>query len=150
MTATNHAITAANMALITQQWWIVPLALLSHFLLDMLPHYGDPGVEKKGARFKVVLIIDAVLFFGLVWLMFSTNTSHKWLIFAAMMAAVIPDTVWAYRMYREKIEGALPKRNKVTHFHASIQWGERDWGWVVEACWLSVMVAIMLGLVAIL
>lgn len=142
MTATNHAITAANLALVTRQWWVLPIALLSHFVLDTLPHYGEPTIEAKDKRFKTVLAVDAIAFTMVFWLVVLTAGKYAPLAIASMFLAVLPDTVWAYRLYREKKEGKIPKRNFITDFHAKIQWGERPWGWVMEVSWFSAMLLI--------
>jgi len=147
MTATNHAITAANMALITKQWWVLPLALLSHFVLDMLPHYGEPTLEARGARFKTVLLVDVVMLTLLTWLVIMTAGQYVWLTLAAMAVAISPDTVWIYRYYREHKEGELPMKNPITYFHARIQWGERSWGWIIEIAWFIAMLAVFASVV---
>lgn len=147
MTATNHAITAANMALVAQAWWILPIALLSHFALDALPHYGEPTPEARAVRFKTILAVDAMMLVLLTWLVVATTSQYKWLVLASMFFAMLPDSVWAYRMYRERKEGTLPMRNPITNFHAHIQWGERSWGWLIEIGWFVLMLIIFASLV---
>lgn len=145
MTATNHAITAANMALITRQWWVLPLALLSHFVLDFLPHYGEKGLEARGRRFKTILIVDMIVLLALLWLVVYTTGVYRLLVVLSMAAAILPDSVWFYRAWRERTEGELPMRNPITHFHAKIQWGERSWGWIIEIIWFVVMITLFAG-----
>ena len=148
MTATNHAITAANMALVAQAWWILPVALLSHFALDALPHYGEPTPEARAARFKTILTVDAIMLVMLTWLVIVTvHSQYIWLVLLCMFLAMLPDSVWAYRMYKERREGELPMRNPITNFHAHIQWGEREWGWIIEIGWFVAMLSIFAGLV---
>lgn len=147
MTATNHAITAANLALITKQWWVLPIALVSHFALDMLPHYGEPTLEARGTRFKTVLGVDLVMLLLLTWLVIMTADQYLWLVLASMFVAMLPDSVWIYRYWREHKEGELPMKNPITYFHAKIQWGERYWGWIIEIGWFVAMLFMYAGLV---
>lgn len=139
MTATNHAITAANLALVTKQWWVLPLAFASHFLLDMLPHYGDPVPEARAARFKTVLGVDMVMLILLTWLVVMTAGQYTLLVLVSMFVAWLPDSVWFYRDWRERREGTLPMQNPLTNFHAHIQKNERGWGWILEVAWFVVM-----------
>lgn len=147
MTATNHAITAANIALITKSWWALPIALVSHFALDALPHFGEPGLEGRHSRFKLVAGIDLLLFIGTFFLVLATAGQYLWLILGCGVLAVLPDSVWFYRYYLEHKSGYLPPRNKLTHFHALIQWGERPWGWIIEIVWYCSMLVVYFSLV---
>lgn len=146
MTATNHAITAANIALVTKSWWALPIALASHFVLDALPHFGEPGLEDRHSRFKLVASIDLLLFIGTLLLVLATAGQYLWLVLACGFLAVLPDSVWFYRYYLEHKLGCLPPRNKLTHFHALIQWGERSWGWIIEIVWYCSMLAVYFSL----
>jgi hypothetical protein len=146
MTATNHAITAANIALVTKSWWAVPIALASHFVLDALPHFGEPGIEDRHSKFKLVASVDLALFIATFLLVLATANQYIWLVLASGFFAVLPDSVWFYRYYLEHKLGSLPARNKLTHFHAKIQWGERPWGWVIEIGWFVAMLSLYLAL----
>jgi len=146
MTATNHSITAANIALITKTWWILPIAFLSHFVLDGLPHFGVKNGTHNDKKFLAVYGTDFVLL-CVLWLSVLLFGGHyRYLLFAAMTAAAIPDIVWIYRLYLEFKKKPLPKKNSLTRFHSAIQWGERTWGWMIELGWLSGMTIIFISL----
>ena len=81
------------------------------------------------------------------WLVIMTAGQYTLLVLASMFLAMLPDSVWAYRMYRERKEGELPMKNPITTFHANIQWGERYWGWIIEIGWFVAMLSIYAGLV---
>lgn len=147
MTATNHSITAANLALITKTWWILPIALVSHFVLDALPHFGSTKGKDIDKKFIVVYTIDFILLCSL-WLIVLLVTGHfRYLVIAAMTAAALPDVVWIYRLILKLRKKIVPKKNILTRFHTAIQWGERSWGWTIELGWLSVMAVIFISLV---
>ena len=147
MTATNHSITAANLALITKTWWILPIALVSHFVLDALPHFGSTKGKDVDKKFIVVYTIDFILLCSL-WLIVLLVTGHfRFLVIAAMTAAALPDVVWIYRLILKLRKKIVPKKNILTRFHTAIQWGERSWGWTIELGWLSVMAVIFISLV---
>ena len=147
MTATNHSITAANLALITKTWWILPIALVSHFVLDALPHFGSTKGKDVDKKFIVVYTIDFILLCSL-WLIVLLVTGHfRYLVIAAMTAAALPDVVWIYRLLLELRKKVVPKKSILTRFHTAIQWGERSWGWTIELGWLSVMAVIFISLV---
>ena len=147
MTATNHSITAANLALITKTWWILPIALISHFVLDALPHFGSTKGKDVDKKFIVVYTIDFILLCSL-WLIVLLVTGHfRYLVIAAMTAAALPDVVWIYRLLLELRKKVVPKKSILTRFHTAIQWGERSWGWTIELGWLSVMAVIFISLV---
>ena len=147
MTATNHSITAANLALVTKSWWILPIALLSHFVLDALPHFGNTKGKDIDKKFITMYTIDFILLCSL-WLAVLLVTGHfRYLVIAAMTLATIPDVVWIYRLFLEMKKKVVPKKNILTRFHTAIQRGERTWGWTIELGWLSVMGVIFISLV---
>lgn len=60
MTATNHALAGMLIAVtIKQPALALPLALLSHLLLDFIPHFGDDTAKPWNKTFLTILGIDA-------------------------------------------------------------------------------------------
>lgn len=133
MTVSNHILAGSAIALTFKQPLIVlPLAFLSHFLLDAVPHFGySRGGYKEIFTHKLSY---AVLFLDIVGIaaVISTFVFASWLTFAAALIALLPDVVWPYRYFyyeRNEIQEAM---YRFTRFHEKIQWCERSWGIVVE------------------
>lgn len=145
MTATNHAATGAVIVMLVQYPLIaLPLALISHFALDVLPHYGVPYDKRpQHQTFGRVLLVDVIMFpITAVMLMVVAGT-FWWLVMIAMFLAISPDFVWVYRYWREK-KGVILAQNPLTHWHSRIQWGERPWGWIIEMAWFVLIIGVVL------
>ena len=148
MTATNHAFTGAVVVLAVKQPALaVPLAVLSHFVLDAIPHFGiheDDVIKRNGHwLFKSVVAVDVTLvLIGLVaipWLLHAHV--NPWLVLIGMLLALAPDAVWIYRFFYEvRTKLAMP-HGWFARFHQRIQWSEKPWGIFVEIVWLMVMTA---------
>jgi hypothetical protein len=145
MTATNHILTGALIGGLVQKPLIaLPLALVSHYLLDILPHYGDAKGDKL--IFKRVLIGDSILsFLTLVWILVS-NLPHAVLMVACGVVAAGPDLFWLPYFVAE-LRGQLKPYGWYSHFAHKIQWGERPWGMAVEVVWAVSMVAMIVRFV---
>lgn len=138
----NYMVTGAVISFTVREPFIaLPLAVLSHFVLDSIPHFGDNDESdtKEGyfPRFKkAVLIIDAVLTaIFLAWLVASGST----LAVACAIAAASPDFVWIYREIVLKIRGSLKPRNAISKFHEIVQWYEKRWAIIIDAMYLAFM-----------
>lgn len=90
MTATNHALTGAVIALaINEPWLAIPLAFLSHFAIDAIPHW-DYAINRKRPydsrfiepHFFKLLSADLVLAFIMFVLLAVIFPADKWLIWA--------------------------------------------------------------------
>lgn len=142
----NHMVTGAVIAFTVKEPLLaLPLAVLSHFVLDSIPHFGDNDqcASKEGyfPRFKkVVLITDAaftVIFMS--WLVVSGYT----LAIACAVAAASPDFVWIYREIVLKIRGSLKPRNVISKFHETVQWYEKRWAIVIDVAYLAFMLRVL-------
>lgn len=141
---TNHMVTGAVIALVIKQPALaLPLSVLSHFVQDLLPHFGDNDIAKEGyfSRLKrTVVIIDAILATTfMIWLI----THHNMLAVLCAIAAASPDFVWIYREIILKIRGSVKPRNALSKLHERLQWGERRWGWLIEIIYLAIMLRVL-------
>ncbi len=141
MTLTNHLMTGAMIALVAKQPFLaIPLAFMSHFALDALPHYGDPGhgESEYEARRRVwaVRVIDFAI--GGMFFYYLIDQQMYFVAFCALVA-FIPDMVWIHRYIRQRYWGDVGLRNRFSRFHEHIQ-RESQWGIVVEVVFGVMMV----------
>ena len=93
MTATAHALIGASIAAkVANPYLAIPLAILSHFLLDLVPHWdeGTNHREKSLAKIKLEATLDVLLGFTLAFLIFRNFIDPVYL-FVMVIAAQLPD-----------------------------------------------------------
>jgi len=150
MTGTNHGMTGAVIALTVKQPLLaIPLSFFSHFVCDMIPHFGvkdkpgEPDDELFKTKFNIILICDFLIAVSLMVLFGYWFPEQKWTIWACMVAAAIPDALNAYsRLYLERVKKV--KYNPKEHFTARIQWSQTYKGAYVEIVWFISMWALIL------
>ena len=144
MTATNHMLTGAVIAAaVRQPLLVVPLAFLSHFILDMFPHFGvaesDSSERNNHPLFRAVLTLDlTVLAIALVAvpLLFNSDVPG-WVLLLGMLSAWIPDVVWIAHFYHDHKGHTRKPPIRLTRFHQKIQWFERPPGIITEIIWFA-------------
>ena len=149
MTATNHAITGAIIAtLIDKPIIALPLALASHFVTDMLPHFGFAGhggykAGMKRRLQKIVMVADLVLFIPFILILLHYHVPF-WT-YAAAFLALCPDfhDFLAYFLF-----GKNNGWNWFSKWAGQIQWCERPWGIIVEIVWYVGGLAILVNLLS--
>lgn len=93
MTATAHALIGASLAVkFTTPQVGIPLAIFSHFVADLIPHWdaGTNHRQKSLNRIKVEATIDVLLGFALSFLIFRNIVDPLYL-FIMIIAAQLPD-----------------------------------------------------------
>lgn len=136
MRAINHTITGAAVgALISNPWIALPAALLSHLVLDIIPHAGDQNVSKSSARFKIELLIDASLSASFLLAILILQPYNWPLLVACGVLGAAPDLLW-FPYWVWELQGKPRKLDPVGRFLAWIQWSEKPWGYYVEGLWL--------------
>jgi hypothetical protein len=148
MTGFNHGITGAVIALTVKQPVLaVPLAFLSHFATDMIPHFGLDEKELFKRRFNTILVVDFLFAIFLMVMLAILFPAQKWLIWVCMIAAASPDLMWAYhRLYIEHLKKRPVKLGRLGHFHSKIQWSQTITGALGEAIWFLIMGIIILSI----
>ena len=147
MTATNHAITGALIAIVIDKPLIaLPLAFLSHFGQDAIPHFGYAGhggykAGLKHRTLKLVMIADLLAFIPLVAILISHNVS-LWVYVAAFLA-LSPDfhDFLAFFFFKKNVGW-----NQFSRYASAIQWCERPWGLAVELLWYVAGLALLMKL----
>lgn len=93
MTATAHALIGASIATkIANPYVGIPLAILSHFIADLVPHWdaGTNHRDKSLSRLKIEAAFDVLLGFALAFLLFRNSVEPIYL-FTMIIAAQLPD-----------------------------------------------------------
>jgi hypothetical protein len=149
MTATNHVLTGTVVALAVRQPVLaIPLAFLSHFAIDVIPHFEARNLSSKIARlfiFSDVFIGGAIAILMTVLLQ---DYRSSWVIFICAFIALSPDLIWAWRYYRLKdldktFAGPM---SWVSRLHLKIQLSETLQGFFVEIAWFALMIFLIIKL----
>lgn len=149
MTATNHVLTGAMIGLTVQQpAAAIVLALISHFVLDAIPHFGDlhKWTKRTSRHFKLVLAVDASLSLAILVLLGFVQPANWVLAVVCAITAASPDLMWLPH-YIDDLKGRASKHfNIVENFHSKIQY---EWprGIVVELLWAFGMAGLLAKLI---
>lgn len=153
MTVTNHILAGAIIGLAIQEPLIaLPLALLSHFVMDALPHFGYKGNGGFGEalQHRLTYWVGAATTLTTLLVVMLLIAHQEWLALAAGLTATLPDALGVYN-YRhfERHGQTATGLVKLVHvkFHRAIQWCERPWGIWVE---LATFIALSYWLLAII
>jgi hypothetical protein len=146
MTGFNHGMTGAAIALVVKQPALaITLSFISHFAIDMIPHFGFPEKDLFRRKFNVLLIADFIFAICLMIILAILFPSQKWLIWTCMIAAAIPDAASAYyRLYIERIKKTTVRQDPLYVLHRKIQWSQTIPGAYVEALWFIGIISFIL------
>jgi hypothetical protein len=132
MTATNHALTGVAIAVAVNHPAVaLPVALLTHFVMDMIPHS-----ELKIKEIWIDILL-AALTVTVVAVYLRDNVSI-WLLLACAFLCASPDLVWGWRYFKFKDIQKLISAEPISWFsrwHQKIQWSETRPGILVEIVW---------------
>lgn len=148
MTAPNHALTGAAIGLVFGDPLLaVPLAVVSHFVCDAIPHYDPPGPTPEahiGSRqfIWVQLVGGAIGCAVIVGGLALGHPAHWKLAAWCAFAAASPDLLSVQRFISVKQRGKdIWQRNWFWRFHHRLQWKTGPRLWMVEAVWAAAMFA---------
>ena len=150
MTATNHALTGALIGLIIGQPLVaLPVAFVSHFVCDAIPHYGNDSVKLWSENFKRLLVVDAGLCVVLVAVLAYRHPTHWLLASFCAFVATSPDLLWIRKFVYGLRNHRSQKQSKLERLLGSdgIQWFQRPIGAVVEAAWALAGIGLLAAVV---
>src|SRR4029079_4155802 len=140
MTNLNHAATGALVAVAIHNPWIgLPAAFLSHFVIDVIPHWDY--FEGNFRMRQIALAIDITLTLYLLLVLALTVDASRRLVIAGGFLGMAPDLMWAPYL----LTGKFSKVNKKTplhlarRFHFWVQIKEFPNGIYIEAAWFVLM-----------
>lgn len=138
MTATNHGLFGAVIAISLQKYPAVAIAIapFSHFLLDSIPHFADKGWDLRGKTFLRFLVFDCILAVISTLLIAFVWRDIALLVIACAFLSASPDLMWIYYEY---VNPKLRKVHILPRFHSWIQWSETRPGMAVEVVWFMVL-----------
>lgn len=153
MTVANHVMTGAFVAVAVQRPLLaLPLAFVSHFVIDTLPHYGygDIAFEHRDRQknFLPKQLTDAFITLSLGFTLPYLLAKHQSPAVTAwcMFLAYFPDMIWGYQFARAQRNGSYKERDWFSRFHKWIQWCEYPWGIYAEIVWFA-LIAILIKVV---
>lgn len=137
MSLTNHLLTGVILGASLPLPLALPLAFISHFVLDALLHFGfrnDAEHTRYRSLHLAIIIIDVFLSSLLIGWLF---VIQRYDLLPYAFVAWSPDIVWVYRFIFVEKFGKIPPSASHEHpfidFHIRIQRFERVWGIAVEA-----------------
>lgn len=144
MTATNHALTgAAIAAVIKQPLLALPLAFVSHFFCDALPHFGI-DMKFRSKQMFTWLLIDGVVALMCALTLIAMGVASPVLLAVAGFIAMSPDFAWLFYGLKGVL-GDVHSMDPLSKFHSRIQWYQKVPGLAIEAVWAALMFLIILG-----
>jgi hypothetical protein len=147
MRAINHAMTGALIGLVSGQPAVaLPAALVSHFVLDAIPHHASAKPDAEALRskwFAAVLLIDAGLCGLLVLTLAVSQPLHWQLAAVCAFLAASPDFLFVDR-YVKSLRNQPARLNRLVQWTRDIQWFQRPIGAVVEVAWFTAAVVLLL------
>lgn len=126
----NHALVGGLIGKLLPWPIAIPAAIASHFLLDMLPHYGIEPSKRNASKFwKYFFTID---FFATLSLAFWAIRYHHYAMYFCGQVAVLPDFVWVARVVKYHSYNFTDTKSRYEKWHIRIQKYEFSKGLLVE------------------
>lgn len=139
MIGVNHALSGALIGKYLPWPLAIPVAFLSHFVLDLLPHFGIVHHKRDLSLFyKTVTVIDVALAFGIGVIILYWRDYHM---FFGGLIACSPDFLWLFILHKGRTFDYREHDNAFSKFHIHIQKFERPWGIAID-CVAAVLMGI--------
>jgi hypothetical protein len=150
MTASNHALTGATIGLVVSNPLVaLPVAVLSHFALDIIPHFGlDDDIPEflRSRGFTIFLIIDALLCVILVGVLALLRPDNWILASFCAFLATSPDLLWINQFLKARQHKPW-KPGLLSRFSIWSQWFQRPIGAFVELAWFIAAIIVLAAII---
>lgn len=144
MNVVNHMATGSLIALsIKEPALAIPLAFMSHYALDALPHFGNYGKGFTDLFKHRIFYLEEIIDVAALLVLLALLKGQPLRVYAAGIVAVSPDLVWLYRYWWFERKGRMPPGGWLTKFHKWVQWCERLWGIGIEVIVTTVLLTII-------
>ncbi len=141
MTATNHVLTGVLIASVVHSPEIaLPVAFLSHFVLDSLPHYGDKSVVIGSTKFNIILAVDIYIALMCLAAVYLLHPAHTQVLILGGILAASPDLMWIPDFINGLLKRPAPTYGPIRRFHSRIQKYARPNGMRIEAAYFGLMI----------
>jgi len=140
MIALNHVLAGTAIGLaVKRPEFAAPLAFLSHFLLDITPHFS---YEWPRVKFMTIWTLDAIGSVLAIALVSMAAPEVAWAVIAGGIFAELPDVIWIYeRLIIKKLS-----KNWFFVFHRVIQWSQTRRGLWYELGYLLLLIGLNVSL----
>ena len=140
MIALNHVLTGTAIGLTVKKPELAaPLAFLSHFLLDVTPHFS---YEWPRVKFITIWMIDAIASALAITLISLAAPEIAWSVIVGGIFAELPDVIWIH----ERLILKTQSKNWFFVFHRVIQWSQTRRGLWYEMGYLALLIALNVSL----
>ena len=147
MTGTNHVLTGTAIGLaVANPMVAIPAAFMSHFVCDIIPHFGVDDEQMKSKAFSRFLIAEAVISTSIIIALLAYRPEQWFVAAICGFLAFLPDAIWI-RKYRTLKAGESFSYTWLEGLLHNIQWYERPKGAFVELAWLLVMTTVIFRIV---
>lgn len=101
MQALNHTVFGTLVAVtINEPLVAIPVALGSHFVMDIIPHYGnDPRAARGSKAYNFKVVIDALASILILLFFISLHPANTSLVVICALATTFPDFLWPLALY---------------------------------------------------
>jgi hypothetical protein len=149
MTASNHVVAGAVIAAVIPQAAIaIPLAFVSHFVMDALPHYGDNDKHSwLNRNFKYVLGVDLLFTVAFLGTLALAQPTGWVLLVICGLIAVSPDILWI-PYFLADLKHEQREHSRLAKLLKWIQWGEHPWGIYVELVAVAALITLLLTILS--
>ena len=106
---------------------VFPVAFLSHFLLDIVPHYKSKSRTKQSLIVEISIDVLISIIFLLFYFTYVKNLPSVSIILATCFFAALPD----FFLLLNWLWGIKIFKSFFLDFHTKIQ-HEYSWAWIVE------------------